>query len=851
MADINQVEKTDYSALKLSYVDKDYTNILDDLINSIPGITTKWDTTDANDPGLILVKLMAMLGDMLFYTQDMQSLEVYPSSVTQRKNANSIYKLIGYKMRWYKSATLEADVVNTYSQAATIPRYCTFTTADSSITYTTVKPYDVPSNTLNNGALTTIELVQGVPVTPNKISSNPYPQYNYTTDDIIDNRIYLGDNNIDQEHIVMYDDQGEEWTLKDNIYTTRDVGKFFEFGVDSNDNTYIELIDYYVNYNVSKFKIFYILSNGEDGQINGKALTNLTGNVWSRVVVEDTINLQNVSGFIEFVNYASTKGYNPETPDEARKNSAYYVNTMDTIITLADFERAVLREPGVANVRATDLTNDPGKTMTYYLGDINQDGKINYEDYNLLLDYTENPVLHPLKDFQLRLADVNQDGTVDKNDLACIKAFIDPDMYKVGDINMDGVVNSTDVTILQNYLNGSSTESLTDFQLRLADFNQDGEVTENDLAELRAWVNASQKPYVLPEICDNTLAGETGLQTLSTVKLLDSFVVKLYVARTDEYEQLGEQDDTFDDLYITGIQEALRQYKILPLTIDIDLHSIGKYFWTIKGTFLTKEPLGKDELQTIIININNLLNYKYSSSKVNFNKLPSYREILDDILSVDSRILMVDLEPLTFFDNEQNPVTKQEITGSRKREIPLIPFMGNITRDDKLIDNRDLELLDKYLNGEVELTEEQLLYADINYDGVVDRTDYDLLEQIIENLYGSEWEDRNLTVYDITLLDVPILPGSLIISVNEGEYTLKDNGNGSILNVDGILSKTGSIDYTDGTLHLEFNDDILTENLIITYTKNVANLAVYSNLSTQTFTYDSSSLKLNDVDSIF
>jgi hypothetical protein len=121
MSTINQVEKTDYTPTKIAYTDKDYANILDDLINSISGITEKWNTTDVNDPGMVLVRLMAILGDMLFYNQDMQALEVYPNSVTQRKNASIIYKLIGYKMRWYKSATVQATVVNTYSNFATLP----------------------------------------------------------------------------------------------------------------------------------------------------------------------------------------------------------------------------------------------------------------------------------------------------------------------------------------------------------------------------------------------------------------------------------------------------------------------------------------------------------------------------------------------------------------------------------------------------------------------------------------------------------------------------------------------------------------------------------------------------------
>ena len=50
MASINQVEKKDYDAIRIEYTDKDYVNILDDLINSIPGITQKWNSSDANDP---------------------------------------------------------------------------------------------------------------------------------------------------------------------------------------------------------------------------------------------------------------------------------------------------------------------------------------------------------------------------------------------------------------------------------------------------------------------------------------------------------------------------------------------------------------------------------------------------------------------------------------------------------------------------------------------------------------------------------------------------------------------------------------------------------------------------------
>lgn len=794
MATINQNEKTDYSAMKISYTDKDYTNILDDLINSIPGITEKWVTTDENDPGMVLVKLMSMLGDMLFYTQDMQSLEVYPNSVTQRKNAATIYKLIGYKMKWYRSATLEANVVNTYTNSATLPRFCTFTTADGSITYTTWDLYDLPSNTTNNGLETSVELIQGTPITPSRSSNNPYADpgkpwhsiygYNYTVNDIINNRIYLKNNNIDQDHIILIDDQNEEWELKENIYLTTAVGRFFEFGIDANDNAYIELVDYYDNFNVNKFKIFYIQSSGEDGQVYANTLTNITGNVWSRINNIDTFTVYNVSNFIHFTHYSSTLGYNPETPDEARKESVKYQNTLDTLITLADFERATLREPGVANVRATDLTNDPGVELTYYVGDINQDGKIDNKDLELLNNYLADKNKHPLTTYQQKLADINQDGKVDGDDLACLREFVEPTKYYIGDIDNDGAITNKDLTLLQKYVANPSTSSLTDFQKRLCDINQDGKVDATDVTLLQNYLKtptANNFGYLI----DVSKFGECGTTTITDTQLLDGFIVKLYILRTEEYENI--EDETYSSVILSDLQE----YKILPLTIQVDLHSISKYYWTIEGKFLTKQPLSRDELQTIMVNINNDLKYKYSVSKVNFNSLINYKDVIETILDVDNRILMVDLEPITYYNEEGLPVDKIEVTGDYTETIPRLGTLEDGTDDTTIPDAQKLD-------------------------------------------------------YTFTLPNTPLLPGSVMIRINDGQYTLRDNNNGTIYNIDNILAHKGTIDYVTGEVHLQFNAPLVTD-MIIDYTKNKANIAVYKNLSTQKFYFDSSALEADDM----
>jgi hypothetical protein len=96
----------------LNYTSKDYNSIYADLLKAIPSLTDTWTNTEDGDPGIVLVKLMSILGDMLSYNMDKQALEYYSSTVTQRKNAAKLYKLVGYKMHWYISAINRITVNN-------------------------------------------------------------------------------------------------------------------------------------------------------------------------------------------------------------------------------------------------------------------------------------------------------------------------------------------------------------------------------------------------------------------------------------------------------------------------------------------------------------------------------------------------------------------------------------------------------------------------------------------------------------------------------------------------------------------------------------------------------------------
>ena len=85
-----------------------------------------------------------------------------------------------------------------------------------------------------------------------------------------------------------------------------------------------------------------------------------------------------------------------------------------------------------------------------------------------------------------------------------------------------------------------------------------------------------------------------------------------------------------------------------------------------------------------------------------------------------------------------------------------------------------------------------------------------------------------------------------MIRLDNGLYVLRDDGNGKIYNTDNILGSTSTINYTAGKLVLKLSAP-LTSDLIINYTKNEATLTTYSNLNTNSFYFDSSSLSASDV----
>ena len=126
---------------------------------------------------------------------------------------------------------------------------------------------------------------------------------------------------------------------------------------------------------------------------------------------------------------------------------------------------------------------------------------------------------------------------------------------------------------------------------------------------------------------------------------------------------------------------------------------------------------------------------------------------------------------------------------------PNLPEGNPLTGDlngDGVVDQKDLDLLDRFLAGEITLTEEQKKFADTNGDGVVDDKDRDTLEQYINGETTEapkedeteEYTERTVS-YEYDKLGRVIK--AVYDSENYVEYSYDKNGNITDIRVTGNI----------------------------------------------------------------
>ena len=359
----------------LNYTNLDFSSIYTEVLDMVKQLTKKWDPSisDESDPGVVLVKLSALLADKCNYNIDKNILEAFPLSVTQDSNARQLYEQLGYYMHWYKAATVPVTInwktttvgedgnANVY----TIPKFTTVTDDDETVIYSLIGTegdsdvvvsdgllYSDSSKNLNmiayEGAPVRYTFNDRTTITPNMVDTNN--RLYLSTSYVFENGIFI--KNVEQDNYA-------EWHRVDNLYEYSYNIHRYKFGYDSASNLcYLEFPDNYAELFGSGIEVTYLTFTTDESfsDVPIQFLSKFLGNV---NVNNDEITL--TQDIVSIANTEPASGHaDKEDINSAYNNYKKVVGTFNTLITLRDYLN-YLRSNELdicSNAFVTDRTND-------------------------------------------------------------------------------------------------------------------------------------------------------------------------------------------------------------------------------------------------------------------------------------------------------------------------------------------------------------------------------------------------------------------------------------------------------------------------------------------------------------
>lgn len=379
----------------ISYTNKDFQTIYKELLDLVKQLTNKWDPSISNesDPGVILLKLNAIIADKCNYNIDKNVLECFPVSVTQLNNARKLFEQLGYYMHWSLSATTDVMlqwIGESSGKSYTIPAFTMVSDYEGNTVYTLIGStfsdgFSVSSQQLkDNGEYLSFKAIQGIAVrydingqtliTPNMLDSEN--RLYFPSTDIAENGIFICNANTNNY---------SSWIKKDNLLVESLGNKFYKFGT-TQDQTqcYIEFPMDAEEQFEQGINITYIKTDGEQGNIS----SNVIEKFYNDLVPEEDTTITLNSDNVRMTNYSSaTDGSDYETINDAYDGYKRTVGTFNTLVTLRDYINYINRSGLVSNSFVCDRHNDiqcSYKVMSVLNG-VNQE--VSYIESNYSKEY--------------------------------------------------------------------------------------------------------------------------------------------------------------------------------------------------------------------------------------------------------------------------------------------------------------------------------------------------------------------------------------------------------------------------------------------------------------------------------
>lgn len=369
----------------VNYTSRDYQSLLQDFIDAVPKLTELWKPEAEADPGMVIGKYIASVAEVLGINVDLLANEIFAPSVSQRKNAEKIFSLIGYELGWYVAARTEITFTNVSSvpvtidfgfngsNFATVNAYTDITNASRVITYNilpltntygatdTRSRRDIVGGDVDVFVDTDeVQLAAGESVTRVGIEGE-IRSYTVSVQQVKDNNyiIKLPSQHIDTTAIWI---KAKTSLNADSFLTTQWIqcsnpAEFitpeprFAVTYDSYSNAQVQISNYLnqlEDYSSNYLTVYWIDCSGVIGCVGENVLSNfLPAKQTGTENVADSLTISNLSNTVELPHTNVVTGASPETAKEAYFNSRNYINTWDSLVTLPDYQRFLSREPGV------------------------------------------------------------------------------------------------------------------------------------------------------------------------------------------------------------------------------------------------------------------------------------------------------------------------------------------------------------------------------------------------------------------------------------------------------------------------------------------------------------------------
>lgn len=382
----------------ISYINKDFQTIYPELVELIKKLTNIVDPTATNesDPFIVLLKMLAFMGDKLNYNVDKQVLETKVPSATQISNVRTILENNGYTMQYYNSAKTYITMVYRGDIPSNNPiefkAFDTkFTDVDNTLVYTLLKDLTLTATDISVGGIE-YPIAQGEPKYVYGLNKNETLQLSDLDDN---NRLFFPEKMVASNCIyVKYQDSQDwftEWKVVENLNIQQLNTPCFKFGYDSEkDLPFIQFPSDISELIKNGINVRYIKTLGASGNVPAKKLVQLYEPSLSNLTYSDgetqvpeTDELTGAN-LLELANpIAATNGCDPEDIDTAYNNYKKIVGTFDTLITCRDFANYLYNllntnnYPYVSNIQVTDRRSDINYVLPF----------VSYGEYGQFLQY--------------------------------------------------------------------------------------------------------------------------------------------------------------------------------------------------------------------------------------------------------------------------------------------------------------------------------------------------------------------------------------------------------------------------------------------------------------------------------